>query len=400
MSAAESAPAHLEPAPPAVDLTKEPAESATVVDIATGQPLPAPVAPDRAARIGSAALAALRPVGAVLPLRRALPDLVAGSWVLAGRGCACTARAVRWAWDQACADPEAAAQLAAHTKRAEAAAALPEGEERDKAIKALGAAPSGRRPLLEALAYGALGGMLAAGALTTLIAMLVPLLPDLGPWQSTLYIAGGLAWSIAAWAVAPALGSTDTPAAAPGGDAPEETSQEEREAARGTALLWHLITALSDAESTGRAGVHLDVVLYSAITAGLLPEDTELTALRSWTTAAGLPVTDKLGMRIEGRPVTRVGLRVDRATEALGMTPTALLEHRPGGAPATPAEEAGEGAAPAAPATHAGEPAGGPGERAGGGSAPAVLRLIPQGRQQPPADLSPTASPGAAPKGR
>ncbi|MCD9904704.1 hypothetical protein LUR56_40555 [Streptomyces sp. MT29] len=54
------------------------------------------------------------------------------------------------------------------------------------------AAPSGRRPALEALAYLALCGMLAAGALATLAALIAPHLEALTPYKPLILAAGGL----------------------------------------------------------------------------------------------------------------------------------------------------------------------------------------------------------------
>lgn len=378
----------------------------TVVDIATGTPV-------HTTADAAAAPAALD-VGAALRQARTLlyggvGGLFTGSWALAGLGCGCVGRVLRWAWDQASDDPAAAAQLAAYTKRAKAVEGV-EGEERAAALAALGAAPSGRRPALEALAYLALGGMLAAGALATLAALIAPHLAALAPYKPYLLAAGGLGWAAAAWTAAPPprprgwwrkkttdAAVVDAPAVVDDvGQEDAEDGQEDAEEARGTALLCHVITALSDAETVGRAGVHLDVVLGSAIVAGLLPADTELPAFRAWVEACGLPTVDKLGMRIEGKPVTRVGLRVDGATGVLGATPTAWLEARSqglaGGGSTTPARPVGE-----APATTPAQPPAEPGPTTPAGTpVPAALRLIPGGRQHPDQTPSPTVSQGSA----
>ncbi|RPK77942.1 hypothetical protein EES46_34665 [Streptomyces sp. ADI98-10] len=372
----------------------------TVVDIATGTPVDtAADAVETAPAAGGVAVRTLRQVFAVLPLRRALPDLVSGSWVLAGMGCGCVARVLRWAWDQASDDPAAAAQLAAYTTRA--AAVEGEGEERAAALAALGAAPSGRRPALEALAYLALGGMLAAGGIATVAALAAPHLAALAEWRLGILAAGGLGWSVAAWSVAPPPQAPKTPAdtePADGDDVGQDDAADDQdpEEVRGTALLWHVVAALSGAESAGRAGLHLDVVLDSAIEAGLLPETTEQAEWRTWVESCGIPVEDKVGYRIAGKPTTRVGVRIDAATTALGMTPTALLaartQHPAGGGPTTPARPVGETpattpaqtTAEATPATPASAPV------------PAALRLIPGGRQHPDQTPSPALSPGSA----
>ncbi|MCD9904761.1 hypothetical protein LUR56_40880, partial [Streptomyces sp. MT29] len=349
MSADTVPPQTAETAPDDIDTDAAGSGTATVLDITTGTPLEPGAQEDAPRPAGrEAAAGVLRQVFAVLPLRRAIPDLVSGSWVLAGMGCRCVAHVVRWAWAQASDDPEAAAALAAYTKRAAAtekavAKAREEGEE-EKAVAALaelGAAPSGRRPVLEALAYLALGGMLAAGALATVVALAAPHLAVLADWRPMILTIGGLGWSIAAWAVAP----PPKPKAGPDDDVDvdvdvaqdesEESVEGELEESAGTLLLWHLIAALSDAESVGRAGLHLDVVLASAIETGLLPETTEPAEWRAWVESCGIPVADKVGYRIEGKPVTRIGIRLDAVTAVLGATPTALLTAR-GRRPAPP----------------------------------------------------------------
>ncbi|MEU0002378.1 hypothetical protein ABZ069_36315 [Streptomyces microflavus] len=372
--------------------------TATVVDITTGTPVDTDTATD-AVQVRAALEVREALVQARTLLSGGVGGLFTGSWALAGLGCTCAGRLLRWAWEQASADPEAAAQLAAYTERAKAVEG--KGEERAAALEALGAVPSGRRPVLEALAYLALGGMLAAGALATLAALIAPHLGALAPYKPLILAAGGLGWAVAAWTVAPPpkpkkkkAGSDDVVQEEP--EEAAEGAEGDPEEARGTALLWHVITALSDAESTGRAGVHLDVVMDSAIAAGLIPTDTELPALRSWVEAAGLPAVDKLGMRIEGKPVTRVGLRVDGAAGVLGMTPTALLTARSqtpaGGGPATPARPVGERPAETGSGTPATASSGAPAE----GPVPAVLRLLPGGRQHPAPAPSPTAPQGSA----
>ncbi|MFJ6444916.1 hypothetical protein [Streptomyces sp. NPDC091649] len=382
----------------------------TVVDIATGTPVDtAADAVETTPAAGGVAAGTLRQVFAVLPLRRAVPDLVSGSWVLAGMGCGCVARALRWAWDQASDDPEAAAALAAYTKRAQAVEKVEGEEERAAALAALaalGAAPSGRRPALEALAYLALGGMLAAGAVATLAAVTAPYLAALAEWRLGLLAAGGLGWSVAAWSVAPPPPTPKTPAdtEADGDVQDGAADDQDPEEARGTALLWHLVAALSGAESAGRAGLHLDVVLDSAIEAGLLPATTEQAEWRTWVESCGIPVEDKVGYRIAGKPTTRVGVRIDAATTALGMTPTALLAARPqtpaGGGPATPARPVGERHLPAPAETAPATPEQPPVQTPAGAPVPAALRLLPGGRQHPVQTLSPTAPQGSAQEAR
>lgn len=328
----------------------------------------------------------------------ALTALVSGSMVLAGRICHCAGRVLGWAWEQASIDPDAQAAVQAHAKKAAKVRAKwakktatadgeGDGEAEAEELAALGKAPSGRRPFPEALAYLALGGLLAAGAAATVGALVVPYLHLLAPWKPVIVSVGGLAWMVAAWMLAPPA----KPAPAPADDVEGQEQEDVQgdvadDADRGTALLWHVVGALADAESAGRAGVHLDTVLDSATEAGLVPTDTELAVMRAWVEAAGLPVVDKLGMRIGGKPVTRVGLRVDGATEVLKTTPTALLKVRSqtpaGGAPAVPVQPVAQTPVEVPASTSVEAPAEVP--------VPAVLRLIPGGLQTP----SPAPSPG------
>ncbi|MFD7868102.1 hypothetical protein [Streptomyces sp. NPDC059783] len=360
-----------------------------------------------------AAHGVLGQVRAVLSLRGATSALVSGSLVLAGRACGCLTGAVRWAWAQASADPEARAAAEAH---AEKAAAIREQWAKDgktgtpgetKALTGLGAAPSGRRPALEALGLLALGGVLAAGAVATSAAMLAPHLAVLAEWRPVIITAGGAAWSIAALMVAP-------PPKPPAPKDQEEEDQDDgadgadREDDRGTALLWHVLGALASAESAGRVGLHLDAVLDSATEAGLLPDDTELPVFRSWVEACGLPVADQVGYRIAGKPVTRTGFKLAAVTEALGTTPAALLAARAqtpaGGALQTPAVPVGETPAetPAGPVgeTPVQTPVQTPAEAPAGAPVPAALRLISGGRQTPDAAPSPALSQGLAQEAR
>ncbi|MES9804936.1 hypothetical protein [Streptomyces cinereoruber] len=261
----------------------------------------------------------------------ALTALVSGSMVLAGKLCSCVPAALGWAWHQASIDVEATAAAQA---KADRAAAKKTGD--DEEVRAPQVAPV-RRPALETLGMLAFGGALAAGALGTVGALIWPYVQMLAPWRGVIAAVGGLAWMAAAWMLAP-----PTAPAVETEDEEDLAEDEEQEAPatetdRGMELLLHIVRDLSDAEAAKRAGVHLDVLLDSATAAGLVPEGTETPALRAWLEAAGLPTEDKLGMRIEGKPVTRVGVRIDAVTRVLGMSPTALLEarrHTPAPAPA------------------------------------------------------------------
>lgn len=200
--------------------------------------------------------------------------------------------------------------------------------------------------------------------------------PVVGGWVPTVLTTAPAVWVVAAL-IAGQQGDHN-----PGAEDEDEDDDQEHDDQevpeekapapdRGMELLLHVIRDLSDAEFSKRAGVHLDVLLDSAVAAGHVPEGTEQTEFRAWLEAAGLPIEDKLGMRIEGKPVTRVGVRIDAATRALGMTPTQLLEARLKTLVQGPARVPVQ-AAPEAPA-------------------PALLRLIPGGLQ-PPSGASPLGS--------
>ncbi|MFI1154992.1 hypothetical protein [Streptomyces sp. NPDC020817] len=367
----------------------------------------------------------------------AFTALWSGSVVLAGLVCRCGGRVLGWAWDVASVDVEATeaaqakADKAARAKTARARAKarraakadqddddLDDDQEQDDdaEVTARPVKPV-RRPVPESLGLAAFGGLLASGAAGTAGTLLWPYVQQLGPYQGVLVTAGGLGWAVAAWMLAPA----PAPATAEDdGQEPDAEAQqvevEDAEAGEaapdpGTALLLHVVGALAEAEAARRAGVHLDVVLDSATAAGLLPAGKEVSDLRTWVEGCGLPVEPKLGMRIEGKPVTRAGLRVDAVTTALGMTPAALLAARsqapvqtPGETPAAfaatparvPVQAVGEGAAEAASGTLAEAPVLAP------ASAPAaaVLRLIPGGLLDPDSAPSPALSKGQAQEAR
>lgn len=118
------------------------------------------------------------------------------------------------------------------------------------------------------------------------------------------------------------------------------------------------------------------MILDSAAEAGLIPEDTELAVLRSWVEAAGLPTEDKVGYRIDGKPVTRAGFKIAAVTEALGMTPAPCSRPAPRPPPGSP-----HGTLAAGRRAPVEVPASTPAET----PVPAVLRLIPGGRQDSPA---------------
>ncbi|MFI8504850.1 hypothetical protein ACIGFK_41030 [Streptomyces sp. NPDC085524] len=368
----------------------------------------------------------------------AVTSLVSGSVVLAGLLCRCAGRAAGWLWDVASVDAEATeaaqakADKAALAKAAKAKkAARGKADQDDDAEDDDGQEPEDdakvtappvrpvRRPVPEALGLAAFGGLLASGAAGTAGTLLWPYVQQLGPYQGVLATAGGLGWAVAAWMLAPA------PAPAPA-EAKDQDQEPDAEAQRpevedadagevapdrGTALLLHVVGALAEAEAAGRVGLHLDVVLASAIEDGLLAEGTEQGEFRAWVERAGLPVVDKVGYRIGGKPVTRVGLRIDAATAALGMSPAALLRAR-AQAPATAPGEtpAAAAVAPApVPVQAVGErlaeaPAGTPAEASAsapvGTPAAAALRLIPGGLLDADSAPSPALSKGRAQEAR
>ncbi|MEU6213086.1 hypothetical protein ABZ891_24720 [Streptomyces sp. NPDC047023] len=366
----------------------------------------------------------------------AFTALWSGSVVLAGLVCRCGGRALGWAWDVASVDAEAteAAQTKAD-KAARAKAAKAKARKAAKAAKAdqdedaedgddvqeaeddatvtAPAVKPVRRPVPESLGLAAFGGLLASGAAGTAATLIWPYAQQLGPYQGVLATAGGLGWAVAAWMLAPAPARAEDDDQEPDAEAQQVEDAEAAEAApdRGTALLLHVVGALAEAEAAGRAGLHLDVVLASAVAAGLLAEGTEQGEFRTWVEGCGLPTADKVGMRIGGKPTTRVGLRIDAATAALGMSPAALLRARaqapvtaPGETPAaaavTPAQVPAQGVGERSPEAPADTPAEAPSPAPAGTPAPAALRLIPGGLLDPDSAPSPASSKGRAQEAR
>ncbi|MFJ6941172.1 hypothetical protein [Streptomyces sp. NPDC101132] len=358
----------------------------------------------------------------------ALPALVSGSVVLAGLLCRCAGRAAGWLWDVASVDAEATAAAQAKADKAARAKAAKarkaarakadqdddveddDQEPEDDATVTAPAVRPVRRPVLESLGLAAFGGLLASGAAGTAGTLLWPYVQQLGPYQGVLLTVGGMGWAVAAWTLAPAAAEDDGQEPEAGEQQPdaEDTAPAPD---RGTALLLHVVGALAEAEGAGRAGLHLDVVLASAVAAGLLAEGTEQGEFRAWVEGCGLPTADKVGMRINGRPTTRVGLRIDAATAALGMSPAALLRARAQASVQTPGETAvAAAAAPAgvpaqavgerAAGTPAGTPAEAPVPAPAGTPAPAALRLIPGGLLGPDSAPSPALSKGRAQEAR
>lgn len=324
-------------------------------------------------------------VGAVLTA------LVSGSLVLGGRICTCLTTSGSRMWETACTDPaataerqEAADEAARKRAAAKAKAAATRrrkraddgedddeddtGELTEEQLSAITAPPVAtvRRDTGDALAVLGLGGLLGAAGLYAGAQTVGPMIADLVGGNGSMIVCGGAAvWAVAAWMVSPPPAPAPVPVPAElvedgfedgfedeedeeddldEGD--EEFQEEELDDVEdappaehpGSALLWHVIRDLSDAEATRRTGVHLDVLMDSAVAAGLLPPTTEQGAFRAWLEAAGIPTVEKLGMRIEGKPVTRAGARVDAFTAAHGYSPTALLQAPRTGSAQAPAE--------------------------------------------------------------
>lgn len=330
----------------------------------------------------------------------AITALVSGSMVLAGRICRCAGLALAWAWDQASIDTQATAATQAKADKAPQAKARPgktkkkagpdhdpkAGLDEDQEAPQESEEPKQppvkpiRRPVPETLGMLALGGVLAAGAASTLGTLAWPYLQQLAPWRGLIALGGGLAWMVAAWMVAP------PPAAPDDEDQDQEQAEdqvpdedaEDQEACAGDQLARHVLAALAELEEQDRpggpGGLHVTALIASAEERRLLdPGSMDKTAMRSWLEESGLPVTKSVKVRGE----VDYGVRVDRVTEALGMSPAAALTHLFGGAPTsttptTPAQ---------APAEAPAEPAVAPVQ------APrlALLKPLPDGETQDPA---------------
>lgn len=346
---------------------------------------------------------------------RVLSSLLRGSVVLTGRICRCLPRLAVLGpavWAMACRDAQATDEKQQRAFDAALAAAR-KANQADPEPGDIPRVVPVRRPRGEALGFLAAGAVVGFGAVGTVFSAAAPRLlavvPDgIGPY---VFAAAAVAWTAAALALAP-------PFSRSADEEPEDEDQDKRadeqevggeqsEERRGTELLLHVLVALSDAEYTKRTGVHLDAVLASAVARGLLDAGTELSDFRAWVESTGLPTVDKLGMRIAGTPTTRVGVRVDAATAALGMTPTALLEAHShaliqalGKAPAT----AGPGPAQVPAAAVEEELAevadGTPAEAPVSTLVPAVLRLIPGGLLDPVQTPSPAPSQGQGQEAR
>ncbi|MET9603138.1 hypothetical protein [Streptomyces sp. NPDC006459] len=307
-------------------------------------------------------------------------SLLRGSVVLAGRICRCLPWLVARGpavWAMASRDAAATEEKQQRAFEAAVAAARKAKEAEPEPVDVPRVVPV-RRPPGEALGFLAAASVVGFGVVGTAFSVTLPRLLAVVPEGIGPYVAAAAAvgWAAAAVAVAPPL-PTD-------GDDDQEQPEDAEDAEsaepvldRGTGLLLHVVGALAEAEGAGRAGVHLDAVLDSAAAARLIPDATEVKELRTWVEGCGLPVEPKLGMRIEGKPTTRVGLRVDAATSVLGMAPAALLAARSRAALQAPGEPpAGATNTPAEPPV------------------PAVLRLLPGMLLDPGKAPSPALSQG------
>ncbi|MER5871943.1 hypothetical protein [Streptomyces sp. NPDC002044] len=327
-----------------------------------------------------------------------------GSLVMAGWACRCAGQGLALGWKAASTDAGAVAE-----KRSRIRAQRVKAQERAEKAGKASTLPDpeapimlepgfGKRSFLAALGTVVMGGGLALVIVGTGASVLVPMIPDLTAWRPVIFGGGFVAWSAAALMLAPPLtpeNDHEKGAAGEQGEGDVQEDQGEQEQASpahpGAALLWHVIRDLSDAEFSKRAGVHLDVMLDGAIASGLLPQDTEQTKFRAWLEAAGVPTVEKLGMRIEGKPTTRVGARVDAFIAAHGASPTALLQNPPAAGARGPAPAPGED--PVSTLAAAPVPA-----RAEAPAA-AFLTLIPGGLAAPALAPSQTPSPASLQEG-
>ncbi|MCY0954140.1 hypothetical protein [Streptomyces sp. H27-S2] len=327
-----------------------------------------------------------------------------GSLVMAGWACRCAGQGLALGWKAASTDAGAVAEKRSRI-RAQRVKAAERGEKSGKASTLpdpeapIVLEPGfGKRSFLAALGTVVMGGGLALVIVGTGASVLVPMIPDLTVWRPVIFGGGFVAWSAAALMLAPPLTPENDHEKGVAGEQGESDVQEDTEALEqaspvhpGAALLWHVIRDLSDAEFSKRAGVHLDVMLDGAMASGLLPRDTEQTRFREWLAAAGVPTVEKLGMRIDGKPTTRVGARVDDFIAAHGCSPTALLQDLPAAGTQAPVPAPGE-----APA---GAPVEAPAPARGEAPAAAFLTLIPGGLTAPALAPSRTPSPASLQEG-
>lgn len=172
--------------------------------------------------------------------------------------------------------------------------------------------------------------------------------PVVGGWVPTVLTTAPAVWVVAAL-IAGQQGDQDP--GAEGDDDQEQPQEEAGGADRGTALLLHVVGALAEAEAAGRVGLHLDVVLASAVAAGLLAEGTEQGSSGPGWSALACPPPTRSATGSTARP---------RPGWGCGST----RRRRPWGCPRRPCSRP----APRPPSRPGGDPRGGPrpGARSGG----------------------------------
>ncbi|AWL36669.1 hypothetical protein EES44_30460 [Streptomyces sp. ADI96-15] len=293
----------------------------------------------------------------------AMTALVSGSVILTRRLCGCVGKALSWVWDLASVDGEATAaeqhgaDMRATAKAVKVAKAAAENGDDQAEARPVSAPPVRpvRRPAVEALGMLGIGGGLVAGAVATVWPLVAPHLAVLAAWRGVIASGITVAWMAAAWMVAPA------PPAAP----VEDDQEDDQEEAPADLLARHVLERLAELAAAGRPGTHVTALISSAEESGLLaPGAMDKTRMREWLTASGIPVTKS----VKVAKAVDFGVRVDRVTEALGMSPGEALRRLSGEVPEAPVE---------APSGEAPEP---PVEGAPEAPAPAPVEALPPAR--------------------
>ncbi|MEV7842322.1 hypothetical protein AB0O77_34765, partial [Streptomyces albidoflavus] len=245
----------------------------------------------------------------------AMTALVSGSVILTRRLCGCVGKALSWVWDLASVDGEATAaeqhgaDMRATAKAVKVAKAAAENGDDQAEARPVSAPPVRpvRRPAVEALGMLGIGGGLVAGAVATVWPLVAPHLAVLAAWRGVIASGITVAWMAAAWMVAPA------PPAAP----VEDDQEDDQEEAPADLLARHVLERLAELAAAGRPGTHVTALISSAEESGLLaPGAMDKTRMREWLTASGIPVTKS----VKVAKAVDFGVRVDRVTEALGMS--------------------------------------------------------------------------------
>ncbi|WP_424862151.1 hypothetical protein [Streptomyces sp. MMS24-I29] len=350
----------------------------------------------------------------------AITALISGSMVLAGRACGCVPVAVRWAWDQASADAEATAkkQVAADreaqkaAKAAGAAAPVAAPEE----VTAPPVAPV-RRPTLEALGVFALGGVIAAGAVRTVVRLLSAQvgewLDHLAPYRGLIGGALVLGWMAAAWMVAPppkpatddiedqehATDDIEDQEHADDDLEDEDAGEDAPTADDGLSpsqrLQRHILEQLAALEVAhgGRGGLHVVTLIQSAEQARLLsPGAMSKKAMRDWLEASKFPVAKSTrqpgGVPTPAPSDVDYGVKISELSGVLGSSVSEAVRYMYGTPIAAP---------PSAPVqTSAQAPVPAPAEAPPEAPAGAVAGGVPGPRLRLVQPLSPDPSQGSA----